>query len=48
MAVNLLQAHALVPDPHGDRACADERFVPLAGDVISLSAGAWIKPTRTG
>ena len=37
MAVSLLQAHALVPDPHGDRAYADERFVPLVGDVVTKS-----------
>lgn len=46
MAVNLLQANALVPDPLGDRGCVDERFVPLAQEVISPLAGSWIK--RTG
>jgi hypothetical protein len=33
--MTLLQAHSAVPDPHGDRAYADARFVPLEGDVIS-------------
>lgn len=37
MAVSLLQAHTLVSDPHADRAYADERFVPLVGDVVSKS-----------
>jgi len=35
MALTLLQAHSTVPDPHGDRAYADARFVPLEGDVVS-------------
>lgn len=35
MALTLLQAHVAVADPHGDRAYADERFVPLVGDVVS-------------
>lgn len=37
MAMSLLQAHAAVADPHGDRAYADERFVPLVGDVVAKS-----------
>lgn len=37
MAVSLLQAHTLVADPHADRAYADEKFVPLVGDVVSKS-----------
>lgn len=40
MAVSLLQAHSAVPDPHGDRAYADARFVPLEGDVINQSRTA--------
>src|SRR3972149_1880606 len=34
MAMSLLQAHVAVADPHGDRAYADERFVPRVGDVV--------------
>jgi hypothetical protein len=33
--MTLLQAHSAVSDPHGDRAYADTKFVPLEGDVIS-------------
>lgn len=33
--VTLLQAHSSVPDPHGDRAYADSRFIPVDGDVVS-------------
>lgn len=36
MAVSLLQAHALVPDPHGDRAYADDKFATQL-DLTELS-----------
>jgi hypothetical protein len=35
--MSLLQAHAAVADPHGDRAYADEKFVPRVGDVVGKS-----------
>lgn len=37
MAMSLLQAHVAVADPHGDRQYADQRFVPLTGDVVAKS-----------
>lgn len=37
MAMTLLQAHAAVADPHGDRDYADQTFIPREGDVISKS-----------
>lgn len=33
----LLEAHSAVPDPHGDRAYADARFIPIDGDVVNKS-----------
>jgi len=37
MAMSLLQAHTAVADPHGDREYADQRFIPLTGDVVAKS-----------
>lgn len=46
MALSLLQAHTLVPDPHGDRAYADDKFAvqldvdALTTRVLNLETGS--------
>lgn len=44
MALTLLEAHCLCPDPHGDRAYADAKFVPLEGGPVGAVQTA-DKPT---
>jgi hypothetical protein len=47
--MTLLQAHTTVTDPHGDRAYADEQFVPIVGDVLgkTLPASKTVDESRT-
>ena len=50
MAMTLMEAHTAVPDPHGDRAWADDKFatrLDLTEAVAAIQAGTAVTGSRT-